>query len=98
MFNANDLLNLLKARPFVPFRLVLTEGGMVEVKRPKFVMPGHQFALFAIPDPTAPETLIEWYTTVWYTLVIRVELIEPADTDEAPTPAPNVVISAADSR
>jgi hypothetical protein len=77
MFNANDLLPLLKARPFVPFRFVMSDGNRVDVKRHELVMPGRQYALIGLPDPTAPETLIEWYITVWYMQVTRVELMEP---------------------
>jgi hypothetical protein len=96
MFNANNLLSLLKARPFVPFRFVMSDGGTVEVKSPEFVWPGRQFATVALLDPTAADTLIEWHTTVWYMHVTRVEQIQPgaqpftspAGPAESSTPSP----------
>ena len=51
MFNANNMLTLLKTRPFAPFRFVLSDGGTVEVKSPEFVLPGRQFAVVGLPDP-----------------------------------------------
>jgi hypothetical protein len=32
MFTASDLLTLLHVCPFVPFRLILSDGGTVEVR------------------------------------------------------------------
>jgi hypothetical protein len=96
MFNANNLLSLVKARPFVPFRFVMSDGGIVEVKSPEFIWPGRQYATIALPDPKAPDTLIDWYTTVWYMHVTRVELMQPgaqpftspAGPAESSTPSP----------
>ena len=77
MFNVNNLLTLLKTRPFVPFRLVLSDGGTVEVRHPEFVLPGRQLAVVGLPDPHAADTLINWWTTVWYMHVTRVEQTQP---------------------
>jgi hypothetical protein len=77
MFTANTLLTLLKTRPFVPFRLVLSEGGMVEVPGPKYVLPGRGFAVVGFPDPADADALIDRWTTIWYMHVTRVEHIHP---------------------
>ena len=97
MFNANSLLTLLKTRPFVPFRLVLSDGGTVEVRSPEFVLPGRQLAVIGLPDPAAADTLIDRWTTVWYMHVTRVEQTQPGappftsppDPAESPTPSPS---------
>ena len=96
MFNYNNLTALLKARPFVPFRFIMSDGSVVEVKSPEFVWPGRQFANVAILDPTAPDTLVEWFTTVWYMHVTRIEFTQPgappftspAGPAESSTPSP----------
>jgi len=72
MFNANNLLTLLKARPFAPFRFVLSDGGTVEVRSPEFVMLGRQFAVVGLPDPAfVADTFIDRWTTICYTHVTR---------------------------
>jgi hypothetical protein len=45
VFTATNLQTLLSARPFVPFRLVLSDGGSVEVKSQELVMIGRHFAV-----------------------------------------------------
>ena len=96
MFNVNNMLTLLKTRPFAPFRFVFSDGGTVEVKSPEFVMPGRQFAVVGLPDPRASETLIDRWTTVWYMHVTRVEQLHPGSPPfftspsgpaESPTPS-----------
>ena len=96
MFNVNNLLTLLKARPFVPFRFVLSDGGSIEVKSRELVMPGKQFVVVGLLDPNATETLIDRWTTIWYMHVTRVEMLSPGAPPltppqgpaESPTPAP----------
>jgi hypothetical protein len=97
MFNAGNLLNLLKARPFVPFRLLLSDGGSVEVRTPEVVVPGRQFAVVGLLDPKATDTLIDRWTTVWYLHVCRVEHMHagappfsaPSGPAESTAPSPN---------
>ena len=40
MFTGNDLRALVKVQPFVPCRLVLSNGGTVDVRTPEVVSPG----------------------------------------------------------
>ena len=77
MFNANNLLAFLQVRPFVPFRLILSDGGAVEVKSPEFVIPTKQLAIIGIPDPKTANTLADRWATVWYMHVTRVEQLQP---------------------
>ncbi len=95
MFNANNLLTLLKTRPFVPFRLILSDGGTVEVKSPEVVLPGRQLMVVGLLDPNATDTLIDRWMTVWYMHVTRVEQLAPgappftfpSGPAESPTPS-----------
>jgi hypothetical protein len=43
MITLDDLRALLKAQPFVPFRLWLSDGGFVDVPSREFVMAGKRF-------------------------------------------------------
>ena len=75
MFTLNDLRNLLNARPFVPFRLWLSDGGHVEVKSREQVMLLRHFALVGLLDPAAADTSFDRYMTVWYVHVTRHEVL-----------------------
>jgi hypothetical protein len=60
VFNANDLLALLDARPFVPFRFVMNDGTEVAVKSRRLVMPGRQCAL------NTPDWRVGLMSDNWY--------------------------------
>src|SRR4051812_35503936 len=74
MFTLNDMQALLNARPFVPFRLWLTDGGHVDVKSRELVMPGKRFALIGLLDVDSDESF-DRYVTVWYFHVARHEML-----------------------
>jgi hypothetical protein len=40
MFTVAGLRELLRARPFVPFRLLISEGAIVDIRHPELVLPG----------------------------------------------------------
>ena len=88
MFTANDLRALLNARPFVPFRLVLSDGGAVEVRGQEVVSVGRHFAVVGLLDPSATDTLFDRWTIVWHLHVSRVELLSPGPPPLAPPPGP----------
>lgn len=95
IFNLAYMQFLLKARPFVPFRLVMSDGGTVDVKTPEVVLTGKHFAIVGMLDPKATGTVIDRWTTVWYMHVSRVEqlipgappLFPPQGSTESPTPS-----------
>ena len=88
MFNANNLLTLLKTRPFVPFRLILSDGGTVEVKSPEVVLPGRHLMVVGLLDPNAKDSLIDRWTTIWYMHVTRVEQLAPGAPPFTSPPGP----------
>lgn len=77
MFTLNDLLNLLEARPFQPFRLYLSDGGHVDILSRELVMPGKRFAVVGILDRETAGKAIDRYTTIWYLHVTRHEMLLP---------------------
>jgi hypothetical protein len=88
MFTANAMLDLLNAQPFGPFRFHLSDGGTVDVPSREMVIPGRNFAVVGILDPSRSETLASRWVTVWYLHVSRVEMLTPgAPPFAAPPPA-----------
>ncbi len=92
MFTANELLSLIKARPFNPFRLTLSDGGVVEVRSPEVVSVGRNRAIIGLLDPNATDTLYDRWVLVWYMHVTRVELL-----NAGPSPAGSAAAGPADS-
>jgi hypothetical protein len=96
MFTLDDLRALLSTRPFVPFRLWLSDGGFVDVRSQEQVLPLRHFALVALLDPEATDRSFDRYMTVWYLHVARHEMLSsgappfsrPTGSSESPTPTP----------
>jgi len=95
MFTANDMSALLKAKPFVPFRLVLSDGSAVKIRSPEVAIVGGRFALVGLLDPDATDRLVDCWTVVWYMHVTRTEQISPGaapfttpGTPDSPAPSP----------
>lgn len=87
MFTAPDMIALLDTRPFVPFRLHLSDGGHVDVPSREMVLPGRNFAVIGILDPNLSNTLASRWTTVWYMHVTRTEMLNPGAPPFAAPPA-----------
>ena len=50
-----DLLQFIRQRPFIPFRLVTTDGTGYEIRHPEMLMPGRRLAIVGLPnDPAVP--------------------------------------------
>ncbi|MGH7174535.1 MAG: hypothetical protein ACRELF_30010 [Gemmataceae bacterium] len=95
MFTLNNMQALLHARPFVPFRLWLSDGGAINVRSSELVLPGRQYAIIGLLDPNAIEESFDRHVVVWYMHVTRCESLTPgasplASPGEPPpgTPAP----------
>lgn len=88
MFTLNDMRHLLDAQPFVPFRLIRSDGGAVEVKSKELVLLGRHFAIVGLLDPSATDTLVERWTMVWFLHVTGVEFLQPGPPPVTPPPGP----------
>jgi hypothetical protein len=97
MFTHDNLRTLRNARPFVPFRLVQSDGGAVDVRSPEVVLVGRHFAVVGLLDLDATDTLIDRWVTIWYMHVTRAEQLSPGQPPftapppgpaESPTPSP----------
>lgn len=76
-----DLLGFLRQRPFMPFRLVTTDGTGYNIRHPEMLMPGRRIALVGLPnDPAVPA--FERFVTVSLLHVQRLEQL-PAKASES---------------
>jgi hypothetical protein len=75
-----DLLQRVRQKPFVPFRMVLTEGTAYEVRHPDFVMVGRDSLVVGLPG----EQEQEFYETSVLIDLIHIVRLEPL---EAGTPS-----------
>ena len=72
-----ELLAALRHRPFVPFRLTMTERSSYEVRHPDLCMAGRRSAVIGL-KPSGPDMLFEGSVTVDLLHIVKLEPIESA--------------------
>ena len=77
--SADDLLERIRRRPFIPFVLVATDGTRYEIRHPELLMPGRRYVTIGIP--ARPEEAVADRTVLLSLLHLqRLETQEPAET------------------
>jgi hypothetical protein len=76
MFTIEELRALLDARPFVPFRVHLTDGGSIDIRYRDQVFLTRRLAIIGIPGPSTEEALVDSFTIVAYMHISQAELLE----------------------
>ena len=71
-----DILQLLRKRPFEPFRLHLSDGSSFQIDHPELAIVERSKVIVGVPGPQGPDGPVE--RTVFCSL-IHVTRIEPAD-------------------
>ncbi len=74
------LLQALQQKPFIPFRLHLSEGSAYVIKHPDLVWIAPGYALIGVPPTTPQPAMIERHETVALAHVTRLEPLEPVAT------------------
>jgi hypothetical protein len=82
--SANDFFNLTRARPFVPFRIVTTDGVTYEIRHPDMVFVGMSSVLVGYPSERPPHAYTR-YDVVSMRQIVR---LEPAETPQSPEATP----------
>jgi hypothetical protein len=77
-----QLLALLRQRPFQPFRLHLTDGRVFDILFPRNNIAGRSMFTIGIPDKEEPEHYAEYVEHVDYPQICRVEML-PTGTPSA---------------
>ncbi|MGH7173041.1 MAG: hypothetical protein ACRELF_23810 [Gemmataceae bacterium] len=72
-----ELVQMLRVRPFTPFRIYLDDGTLYEVRQPEFVIVSVASAIVAFLDPDHPGLYRSW-EIVDLRHIVRLERIEPA--------------------
>jgi hypothetical protein len=68
----NDIRNLLKTQPFVPFRMCLSDGQTYDVRHPELVWVGLSALMLGFPaQPDSP--FFERWTQIALRHIVRVE-------------------------
>jgi hypothetical protein len=88
MFTFDDMRTLVNARPFVPFRLWLSDGGHVDVRSPELVFLGRRYAIIGLLDPNSIDEPFDRHVVVWYLHVTRSEEMKPGVSPFAPRGEP----------
>ena len=74
-----ELLAVLRERPFRPFRVALTDGRSFEVHHPEMVLPGRRTAVIGVPAPGESEPLYDDRITVDLLHVASLEPLRSAN-------------------
>jgi hypothetical protein len=76
-----DLLEVLRERPFRPFRMHLTDGRTIDIHHPELVLPGRGTAIIGIPAPGEQDPL---YQTTMRLDLLHIFTLEPLPAAQAP--------------
>ena len=68
----NDYYTLTRARPFVPFRIVTSDGTTYEVRHPDMLLVTPPSVVVGYPNPASPDTALR-YDIVSNRHVVRLE-------------------------
>jgi hypothetical protein len=74
--SSEDILALLRRRPFVPFRLVTTDGTTYEVRHPEWLMPGRRSVVVGVRDQPS-EAVYDQFIVI---SLLHVQRLEPIET------------------
>jgi hypothetical protein len=88
MFTRENMQAPLGNRPFVPFRLYLSDGGTVDVRSPEQVVVLRHYAFVGLLDPNAADSVLDRWMFVWYLHVARVEMLGPGPVPPSPPAGP----------
>lgn len=88
VFTATDMQRLVSPKPFVAFRIYLSDGGQIDVISPELVLVGRRVAVVGILDADAKNTFFDRWTTIWYMHITRVEYLQPGEPPIGPSSPP----------
>jgi len=76
----DDVLQLLRARPFQPFRISLSDGQQYDVRHPDIAIVSRSTVLLGIPGPRGPDGPVERVVTCALVHITRMEVLNGAAT------------------
>jgi hypothetical protein len=82
-----ELVAAIRRRPFVPFRVTLTEGTTHEIRHPELCMAGRRSAVIGLVGPDARDPLFDRSVTVDLLHIVQIEPLGSAVPPGTSTPA-----------
>ena len=76
----DDALQLLRARPFQPFRISLSDGQQYDVRHPDIAIVSRSTVLLGIPGPRGSDGPVERVVTCALVHITRMEVLNGAAT------------------
>jgi len=71
-----DILQLLRRRPFEPFRIHLTDGSTFEIRHPELAIVERSQMIIGMPGPAGPDGPVERSV---FCALIHITRVEPID-------------------
>ncbi len=75
--NIDEIARLVKAEPFVPFRLCLSDGSSYEVKHPEFVLLSKSVIDLGIAS-SQTDPIADFIVRISPLHVVKIETLQPA--------------------
>jgi len=82
-----ELAAAVHRRPFVPFKLTLTEGSTYEIRHPELCMVGQRSVILGLVSSNDPDLLFERSLTVDLPHIVKLEPMESAASPSTNGPA-----------
>jgi hypothetical protein len=76
----DDVLKMLRARPFQPFKISLSDGHQYEVRHPEMAIVTHSTVEVGIPGPRGPDGPAQRIVTCALVHITRMEALNGAST------------------
>ena len=73
-----DILQLLRARPFRAFRMSLSDGKEFDVRHPELAIVGRSTVVIGLPGPLGPDGPVERLVTCALMHIVRTEPVDGA--------------------
>ncbi len=73
-----DILEILRATPFEPFRVYLTDGAVYEIRHPDMAIVQRSKVIVAVPGPAAPDGPAERTVNCALIHITRTEVLNGA--------------------
>ena len=74
-----DLNDFIRAKPFLPFRLTLTDGRTFDIHHPELVMVGRSSAQIGIRSPRYADPVYERVISISLLHVMQIEVVPESD-------------------
>lgn len=74
----SDIHEFVKAEPFRPFRITLTDGRTYDVHHPELIMVGITSVIVGRPAPDVEDPAYDRAVTVAISHIMQIEPLEPA--------------------